>query len=283
MKLGDVTLQPIVEMCHPFMLPVDVMTEATPQAMEPYRAWLEPWSLCPDTGMFILPVQSWLVRTKHHTILIDTCVGCNKDIPFYPDWHQRTDHIWLERLAEAGVQPEQVDYVFCTHLHSDHVGWNTRLLDGRIVPTFPNAKYIFSKADVGEAEEQDGDSFEQSVLPILEAGQAQLVENDFALDDNIWLESTPGHTAGHVAVGLRSGNERAVMCGDLIHFPVQCAHPDWAVSFDTDPTQACQTRSSFLHDNCESGRLVLTAHFPNSSMGYVERKGDAFDFRFKNA
>ena len=283
MKFGDITLQSVVEMSRPFMLPVDVMAEATPEAMEPYRAWLEPWSLCPDTGMFILPVQSWLVRTKHHTILIDTCVGCNKDIPPYADWHQRTDTIWLERLAQAGVQPEQVDYVFCTHLHTDHVGWNTRLFDGRFVPTFPNAKYVFAKADVGEAEEQDSDSFKQSVLPILEAGQAQLVETDFALDDNIWLESTPGHTPGHVAVGLKSGGEHAVMCGDLIHFPVQCSHPDWAVSFDTDPVQACLTRSAFLHDNCESGRLVLTAHFPKSSMGYVERSGDAFDFRFKAA
>jgi glyoxylase-like metal-dependent hydrolase (beta-lactamase superfamily II) len=281
-KLGNITVQPIVEMVSPFMLPGDVMAEATPEVMEGHRAWLEPWSLCPKTGKLIIVVQSWLVRTAHHTILIDTCVGCDKEAQFYPDWHNRSDHIWLERLAAAGVQPEQVDYIFCTHLHLDHVGWNTRLLDGRHVPTFPNAKYIFAKADVDEAEAGDEASFRQSVLPVMEAGQAQLVAGDFALDDNVWLEPTPGHTSGHVAVGLVSEGARAVMCGDLIHFPVQCAHPDWVVGFDTDPVQGCATRQSFLADNCESGRLVLTAHFPGTSMGYVERAGDAFGFRFHN-
>lgn len=282
MKLGNITVQPIVEMVHPFMTPHDTMAQATPEAMDVHRTWLEPWSLCPETGKFIIAVQSWLVRTAHHIILIDTCMGCDKDAEFYPNWHQRTDRIWLDRLAAAGVQPEQVDYIFCTHLHLDHVGWNTRLLDGRYVPTFPNAKYIFSKADVETAEEEDPSSFRQSVQPVLEAGQAQLVDGSFALDDNVWLESTPGHTRGHVAVGLASAGERAVMSGDLIHFPVQCAHPDWAVAFDSDPAQGCATRQSFLHDNCETGRLVLTAHFPGSSMGYVERAGDAFGFRFRN-
>ncbi len=281
MNLGHITIDPIVEMVHPFMAPGDAMPQATPEAMEPHRHWLEPWSLCPQTGQLIIAVQSWLVRTAHHTILIDTCMGCDKEAEPYPYWHRRTDQIWLQRLAAAGVQPEQVNYIFCTHLHLDHVGWNTRLVDGRFVPTFPNARYIFSKADVDMAGEDDRISYRQSVLPILEAGQAQLVDGDFALDDNVWLESTPGHTPGHVAVGLASVNEHAVMCGDLIHFPVQCAHPDWAVAFDTDPALASQTRQSFLHDNCESGRLVLTAHFPDSSMGYVEREGDAFRFRFR--
>lgn len=280
MKLGNITVQSIVEMVHPYCLPEDAMPQATPEAMAPHRHWLEPWSLCPETGQFILAIQSWLVRTEHHTILIDTCIGCDKNSE-YPDWHKRTDRIWLERLAGAGVQPEQVDYIFCTHLHLDHVGWNTQLRDGRFVPTFPNARYIFTKSDVEHAEAEDPPSFRQSVLPILEANQAQLVIGEFALDDSVWLESTPGHTPGHVAVGMASGDARAVMCGDLIHFPVQCAHPDWAVAFDTDPAQASITRQSFLHDNCESGRLVLTAHFPATSMGYVERAGDAFQFRFR--
>ena len=281
MNLGNITVQSVVEMVHPFMAPDDVLAQATPEAMAPHRHWLEPWSLCADTGKFIIAVQSWLIRTAHHTILIDTCMGCDKDAAFYPNWHRRTDYVWLDRLAAAGVQPEQVDYIFCTHMHLDHVGWNTRLRDGRFVPTFPNAKYIFTKTEVEHAEAGDSPSFRQSVLPVLEASQAQLVDGDFALDDNVWLESTPGHTPGHVAVGLSSGDAHAVMCGDLIHFPVQCAHPEWQVAFDSDPAQGCLTRQSFLHDNCESNRLVLTAHFPQSSMGYVERAGDAFQFRFR--
>lgn len=280
MKLGNLTVQRLVEMVHPYVLPEDFSPEATPEAMAAHRHWLEPWSLCPETGQLILAIQSWLVRTEHHVILIDTCIGCDKDSG-YPDWHRRTDRVWLERLASAGVHPEQVDYIFCTHLHLDHVGWNTQLRDGRYVPTFPNARYIFTKSDVAQAEAENSRSFHQSVVPILEANQAQLVNGDFALDDTVWLESTPGHTPGHVAVGMASGDARAVMCGDLIHFPVQCAHPGWATGFDTYPAQACMTRQSFLQDNCESGRLVLTAHFPASSMGYVERAGDAFRFKFR--
>lgn len=280
MKLGNITLQPIVEMVHPYCSPEEFSTQATPEAMAPHRQWLEPWSLCPKTGQLIMAIQSWLVRTAHHTILIDTCVGCDKDSEFYPTWHQRTDRTWLARLCAAGVTPEHVDYVFCTHLHLDHVGWNTQLRDGRFVPTFPNARYIFTKTDVEQAQAQDLPSFRQCVLPILEADQAQLVDGDYALDDTVWLEPAPGHTRGHVAVGMASGDGRAVMCGDLMHFPVQCAHPDWVTTFDTDPAQACTTRHSFLHDNCESGRLVLTAHFPATAMGYVERARDAFQFRF---
>lgn len=281
MKLGNITVEPIVELAKPFLPPQKAMPEATPEAMAPYIDWLQPWSLCPETGRFILKVQSWLVRTDHHVVLIDTCIGCNKEAPQYPHWHQRSDQVWLERLAAAGVQPEEVDYILCTHLHLDHVGWNTQLRDGRFVPTFPNAKYIFSKEDVAIAEEANSIPFQQSVLPVLEAGQVQQVDGAFNLDDTVWLEPTPGHTPGHVAVGIESAGETAVMCGDLIHFPVQCLHPDWTMLFDSDPVRGKETRRKFLQDNCDSGRLVLTAHFPKSSMGYFEQKGDAFSFRFK--
>ena len=279
MKLGNFTIQRIVEMVHPYVLPEDFAPQATPEALAPHRSWLEPWSLCPETGQFILAIQSWLVTTEHHTILIDTCIGCNKDSA-YPAWHQRTERVWLERLVKAGVQPEHVDYIFCTHLHLDHVGWNTQLRDGRFVPTFPNARYIFTRTDVEQIQAENTPTFRQCVLPILEAGQAELVDGEFALEDTVWFEPTPGHTTGHVAVGMASGDSRAVMCGDLIHFPVQCAHPDWITTFDDDPAKACTTRKSFLHENCESGRLVLTAHFPATAMGYVERAGEAFRFMF---
>ena len=278
--IGDIAVQRIIEDEVPFFVPHEVFKEATPEAMEPHRHWLEPNAMDPGTGKLILPFQSYLVRTKHHTILIDTCIGCGKNITHRPEWFQRTDQTWLNNLRAAGVVPEAIDYVFCTHLHADHCGWNTSLVDGRWVPTFPNAKYIFSKVEYAAAEARNDIIFQESALPIMEAGRAQLVDDDFALDDNVWLQSTAGHTPGHVAVNLASNGASAVMCGDLIHSPVQCAHPDWSPKFDTDPEQARQTRRHFLASNAESGQLVLTAHFPSPSMGHVVTEGDAFRFNY---
>jgi glyoxylase-like metal-dependent hydrolase (beta-lactamase superfamily II) len=162
----------------------------------------------------------------------------------------------------------------------DHCGWNTSFVDGAWVPTFPNAAYIFAREEYAAAETANSPIFQESVLPVMEAGKAKLVATDFALDDQVWLESTPGHTAGHVAVHLASMGHRAVMCGDLIHSPVQCAHPDWGAFVDLDKAQAHNTRQQFMASNAESGRLVLTAHFPSPSMGHFVTEGDAFRFDY---
>ncbi len=278
--IGNITVRRIMEYEGPFLTPSDVFTEATAEAMAPHRHWLEPKALDPETGKMIFPFQSYLVQTKHHTILIDTCIGCGKTIKHRPQWSDRTDQSWLNNLRAAGVAPEAIDYVFCTHLHVDHCGWNTSLVDGRWIPTFPNAKYVFAKTEYAAAEAGNDMVFQQSVLPIMEAGQAQLVETDFALDDQVWLLSTPGHTAGHVAVNLASNGHSAVMCGDLIHNPVQCAHPEWSPKFDRDPGLAAQTRRHFLASNAESGQMVLTAHFPSPSIGHIITEGDAFRFAY---
>jgi len=278
--IGDIAVRRIMEYEGPFLAPSDIFSEATPEALAPHRHWLEPKALDPETGKLIFPFQSYLVQTKHHTILIDTCIGCGKTIKHRPQWANRTDQAWLNNLRAAGVQPEAIDYVFCTHLHVDHVGWNTSLVDGRWVPTFPNAKYIFAKVEYAAAEAGNNSIFRESVLPIMEAGQAQLVETDFALDDNVWLQSTPGHTTGHVAVNLASNGHGAVMCGDLIHTPLQCAHPEWSPQFDLDKEQARQTRRHFLASNAEAGQMILTAHFPSPSIGHVVVKGDAFHFNY---
>ncbi len=124
---------------------------------------------------FIASVHSWVLRTKHNTILIDSCAGNDKHRPSLPRFHQ-LKLPFLERLATAGVTPESVDFVLCTHLHADHCGWNTRLLDGRWVPTFPNAKYVFSKAEqdhwAGPAGRQGFNAgvYADSVLPVVESG-----------------------------------------------------------------------------------------------------------------
>jgi glyoxylase-like metal-dependent hydrolase (beta-lactamase superfamily II) len=280
MRLGQIEIQSLLDITGLHAPIHEVFREATREALDPYRHWLEPDALCPVTQRIVLPVQAYLVRTRHHRILIDTCVGCGKWIPDAPDWHERTDRSWLARLAAAGLAPGDIDYVFCTHLHSDHCGWNTELRDGRWVPTFPSAKYIFSKREYEATEKLGGAGFEQSVLPVLEAGQAQLVELDFALDDEVWLEPAVGHTEGHVVVNLKSGARRAAMCGDMMHSPVQCPHPEWSPVWDRDAEQARRTRRSFLERHCDTDTLVLTAHFPLPSTGRIVPAGAGFMFRY---
>jgi glyoxylase-like metal-dependent hydrolase (beta-lactamase superfamily II) len=280
-QLGDITFNRILELEAPYVRPLELFDEALPEAVELHRHWLEPKALDPQTGRIILPVQSYLVRTRHHTILIDTCIGCRKSYDGQPDWKDRRDETWLRNLAAAGAGPGDIDYVFCTHLHSDHCGWNTRLVDGRWTPTFPNAKYILA-ADEYAACEVDGTAvFHENVLPILEAGQAILVDTDYALDDEVWLTPMPGHTTGHVAVNIASQGRNAVMIGDLMHSPIQLAHPDWSPSSDYDPALSTKTRRRFLDSHCETDVLVLTAHFPSPSVGHVVSHAErAFDFDY---
>ena len=278
--IGEISVQRIIEFEGPFFEPGRFFPDATSEAIAPHRGWLVPKAMDPETGMLIFPFQSYLVCTTHHTILIDTCVGCGKEIPHRPQWHMKTDRIWLEKLAATGLRPEEIDYIFCTHLHVDHCGWNTDFIDGKWVPTFPNATYVFGAEEYAAAKTENSTVFQQSVQPVMEAGKAKLVSSDFSLDDQVWLEPTPGHTAGHVAVHLSSGGKRAVMCGDLIHSPLQCVRPDWCAFVDLDKDLARQTRRNFMAKNSESGNLVLTAHFPSPSMGHFVAEGDTFRFDY---
>ena len=280
MQLGNIRIDRIVEMEFPFMDPLKMFPDATAADIDAHRHWLQPWALCPDTGKVIIAIQTWVIRTPQHTILVDTCIGCGKTNTFLPQWHQRNDRAWYSRLQALGIDPASVDYVFCTHLHSDHCGWNTQRVDGRWVPTFPRATYIIAERELQHACSAGSAAWHESVLPVVEAGQVQAVAADFALDDHVWLEPAPGHTPGHVAVHLRSGSQRAVLCGDLIHSPLQCRFPRWRYWIDSDAAQAVATRERFLQQQCEARSLVLTAHFPASSMGYVEASGNAFGFRF---
>ena len=280
LQLGEIAVQCIVEHDIPVYKPTDMFDEATPQAIAPHRKWLEPKALCPQTGRLVMPVLSYLARTRHHAILIDTCVGCNKTYAEPPAWHQRSNQAWLSKLREAGADPEEIDYVFCTHLHSDHCGWNTRLVNGRWTPTFPKAKYVFSRDECQAMEAENSEIFQDNVQPILEAKQAVLVDLDYALDDAIWLEPTVGHTVGHVAIHLKSSGRHAVMCGDLMHSPLQLAEPDWSCNSDYDLARSAETRKKFIHAHCDSDTLVLTAHFPLPSIGHIIWRGDRHDFSY---
>lgn len=278
--IGDIRVTRILETCSALATPFEWFPDCTDAALEPHLHWLMPRLISPVTGRLVIPIQAFLVRTSRHTILIDSCVGNDKTCDFFPEWHHRNDNTFLQRLAMAGVTPEQVDYVLCTHLHTDHCGWNTRLMDGRWVPTFPNARYVMARREL-DAEASAGTNsnrYRESVLPIVEAGRAVVVDMDFELDDEVRLEPTPGHSPGHVAIGLRSRDTRGVVSGDLMHWPMQCIYPDWNLRYDVDPEQARRTRWAFLDSCADDGSIVMTSHFPLPSVGRISRRGSSFWF-----
>jgi glyoxylase-like metal-dependent hydrolase (beta-lactamase superfamily II) len=285
-QVGDLSIHRILESERADFDPMEFFPGTTHDQWRPHREWLPATALDPVSGLLVFPMQSFLVRTPHHVVLVDTCVGDHKHRA-RKAWHLTSSGAYLQRLADAGVRPEQVDYVLCTHMHSDHVGWNTRWVDGRWVPTFPNAKYVFCGKELDywrdlhakTPQPQIGDS----VLPIVEAGRAMLVANDWALSDEVRFESTAGHTPDHVAVRLSSRGAHAVITGDLIHSPVQCAEPEWVARPDFDPPQAKLTRRAFMERYCEQDVLVCASHFPSPSFGRFEHKGGAFRYAYLQA
>ena len=196
---------------------------------------------------------------------------------------------WLNEFRASGLAFEDIDYVFCTHLHIDHCGWNTRLLNGRWVPTFPNAKYVFHKreyaaweAATARGENPPGAVWRMNCLPVVEAGQALLVDDDFALDDTIMLSPTPGHSPCHCCVNIRSGGQRASVTGDLMHHVLQCREPNWSTIFCADPAMAARSRRRFLGEVADTDVLILPVHFPSPTAGRVEGDGERFRFRFRS-
>ncbi|NKC10905.1 MAG: MBL fold metallo-hydrolase [Gammaproteobacteria bacterium] len=281
--VGDIEIGRIIELVQDFPA-LEFFPDTSQDDWAPHREWLRAEGALTGSHNILLPMQSYIVRTTHHTILLDTCIGNHKERPARPAWHRKTDDTYMQNLAAHGLGPQDIDYVMCTHLHHDHVGWNTKRVDGRWVPTFPNAKYIMSGKELAVFREQDdpaaSPSLGDSVLPVVESGQAQLVSSDFALDDEVWLEPTPGHTPDHFAVRLASRGQNAVVGGDLMHSPVQCRHPEWRPRPDFDPAQARDTRRRFMETHAELGSLVCMMHFPLPSAGWFERSGDAFRFRY---
>jgi glyoxylase-like metal-dependent hydrolase (beta-lactamase superfamily II) len=286
-RVGEVEISRIPEFEVPMFDPLFIYPDLAPDKLAQHRRWLEPVLLDPATGKLVISIHSFVVRTRRRTILVDACSGNDKERPSRPLFH-RQQRPWLERLALAGFRPEEIDTVLCTHLHIDHVGWNTRLRDGRWVATFPNARYLITQAewDHWKDEEKrkayttDG-HIEDSVLPVIAAGQADFVAMDHRFDDEAWLEPTPGHTPGHVALRVRSGGHEAVMSGDLMHTALQCAEPQISSCFCVDKALSAATRQGFL-ERCAAGHaLVLPAHFPAPSGGFVAPEGRGFRFRFE--
>ncbi len=278
--VDDMTIHRIVEQEAGFTPILDFLPSLSRELLDENRSWLEPSALDPATGMAVLCFQSYVVKTPHHTVLVDSCIGNDKVRPTREAWNRKSDDHYMRALAAAGVDVDDVDFVMCTHLHADHVGWNTRLDNGRWVPTFPKARYLFSKKEydywAGEHARTPLDAIADSVLPVIEANKAELVTSDHALDDHIRLMPTPGHTPDHFAVCLGRGGDLAVMTGDLIHSPIQARYPDLVMRVDYDQKQASATRRSFLERYCDTPTLCCTMHFPSPSVGHVKRWGDGF-------
>ena len=279
-SLGDFEIRQIVEMQVPFRTLDQMFPAATEDQIAALVPRLFPWCI-DDRTRIIVPVQSYAVKTARSLILIDTCIGCDKTNSRFPEWAGRRDEGWLDRLRANGIKPEAVTHVLCTHLHSDHSGWNTRLLDGRWVPTFPNARYIFSTREVANAEAREQELYAENVLPVIATGQAELVEMDHAIEDGVWLEPTPGHTPGHVAVHLESAGQHAVMWGDLLHSPAQCVHPEWSYTRDWKSEQSVASRRRLLGAAAEHNHQILSSHFPLPSVGRIRAEGDGFWFTYE--
>src|SRR6201996_3093221 len=217
---GDLTIHRIVEQETTFLPALDMFPALTPELLAENRSWLQKARALSAEDALLVCFQSYVVKTPHHTILVDSCIGNDKPRPM-PAWNMKTDEAYMRALATAGVSVDDIDFVMCTHLHVDHVGWNTRLENGRWVPTFPNARYVFGKSEFDYWTEQNAKAavppFVDSVLPIVEANKAEIVRNDYAIGDHVRILPTPGHTPGHVAFTFGRGRDHAVMCGDLMH------------------------------------------------------------------
>jgi glyoxylase-like metal-dependent hydrolase (beta-lactamase superfamily II) len=288
--IGPVTVTRVEEQLGSASFPPETyFTGFERELLEQHLGWLEPNHYSRETNRLITSVHSWLIRTDRHTILLDSCVGNHKERSWLPRFHQ-LETPWLERLCAAGAAPEDIDFVLCTHLHEDHVGWNTRVRDGRWVPTFPNATYLFSRVENDywdPAQHPDAADepirkvlFQDSVLPVIESGQALLLEGVHAIDDGLRVEPAPGHTPGLVVLKLDAGGERALFCGDVLHHALQVYAPHWNSRFCILPEQARSTRHRLLEHCAGEGALLFPTHFGAPHVAAIAAEAGGFSARF---
>ncbi|MPY93705.1 MAG: MBL fold metallo-hydrolase [Acidimicrobiia bacterium] len=279
--IGDVTITSVVEIEGPAPGKF-IFAEATSERLDALASGPAPWlrpHFVDERGMLLTKIQALVIDTGSRRIVVDTCLGNDKERAV-PNWSQ-LQLPFLDDLADAGYPAESIDTVVCTHLHVDHVGWNTKLVDGRWVPTFPNARYLFVE---GEYEYwkgtgySDGPILEDSITPVVEAGLVDLVAPDHVVLDEasarVSFDPTFGHTPAHVSVVIESGGSKAVISGDLMHHPVQMALPDWASRFDYDADAGRATRRAFLDRHADGETLVIGTHFATPTAGRVVAVGE---------
>lgn len=284
--IGSVQVEAVVEVSGPRLSPDYVFPDATDDALNRHAAWMAPDLFDPETRLLAMVRQSYIVRTPQRIIVIDTCTGDDK--PRNGDSFNMLKTPWRGNFAATGLRFEDVDLVMCTHLHVDHVGWNTRLENGRWVPTFPNARYLFGRTEfehwseeLKKAPDPDGPIMEDSVFPIVDAGLAEIVDDNYQLSDAVWFEHTPGHTPGHICVHVKDSGEEAVFSGDLMHHPIQVREPQWSSRFCSDAEASRHARTGFLDRYADTGKVIVPAHFERGSAGLVAGAEDGFHFDFR--
>ena len=272
-RIGNVTVTKIVEQevtgGSRFLLP-----QATPD-------WLEQY-LTDGDGCLRLSIHSFVLETPARRIIVDTCLGNDKQNRLVPYWNNRQGP-FLADLTNAGFPPESIDAVVCTHLHADHVGWNTMMRNGAWVPTFPRARYLMSRTEYEYWHDHDAHTdtrhaLADSVMPIVDAGLADLVETEHRICDEVSLIPTVGHTPGHVSVRIVSQGEEALISGDFMHHPCQIAHLDFELTSDSDPRQGSRTRWEMFERIADRPVLVLISHFAGVTGGHIMREGDGYRF-----
>ncbi|PNQ03965.1 MBL fold metallo-hydrolase [Sphingobium sp. SA916] len=284
-ELGDIRIDRIEDVVG-IKVPFDQLLVGLPDdAIDHNIDWLVPYHYDPLSQSALTAVQSWVVRTPRHVILIDTCFGSGKSGIEMSQMHAGAP--WLGRLAATGLAVEDIDFVMCTHLHADHVGWNTKLVDGRWVPTFPRARYLFGRkeydfwaSNAHDWAEKLGHQhvFNESVLPCVQHGLAEFVDAGFSIDDRLFIEDAPGHTPGNTLIRAVASDRHGIFSGDIAHSALQLAYPDVNSVACWDPDQARETRWRVLSDCADNGHLLMPAHFGVPHYGRVSRKGDSFAF-----
>ena len=276
-RIGEVTVSKIVELevtgGSRFILPQATYEEILP------IGWLQP-HFADERGRLKMSIHALVVETPDRRIVVDTCLGNDKAGRRIPTWNN-LQGTFLADLAAAGYPREAIDTVLCTHLHVDHVGWNTMLVDGKWVPTFPRARYLMGRVEFdhwrSQHERDDMAAiFADSVKPVHDAGLVDLVETDHRVSDEISLVPTIGHTPGHVSVLIRSQGEQALITGDFMHHPCQIARPHWSSAADSDPDEARETRERMLGELAGRPVLVIGTHFAGATAGHIVRDGDFY-------
>ncbi|MDJ0850462.1 MAG: MBL fold metallo-hydrolase [Myxococcota bacterium] len=270
--IGKVRISRVEEVVAP-LVPGEFFPDLAPETLARHESWLKPHFLDAD-GNLLLSVHGLVLESQGRRILVDTCVG-DRPVPGF-EALVGGDR-FLTGMVESGFPRESIDVVLCTHLHFDHVGCNTIREGDRLVPTFPNARYLFARTEY-EHWEADPDkaftpTFDETVKPIIEAGLADLVDMDHRITDEVQLEPTPGHTPGHVAVRISSEGAEAMITGDLTHHPVQWAEPDLGMPADSDGAQAAATRHRLLREHADGPLLVIGTHYAEPCSGRLVKDG----------
>ncbi len=279
-KIGDISVtlvcETTIQVGYDFQ---GMLPDADPAVLEANADWLKP-QFIDDKGNMSVSVHAFILETNEKTIIVDTCMGNDRVIPGYEEM-SNLHTSFLKDLEDAGYPPESVDLVVCTHLHFDHVGWNTRLIDNKWVPTFPNAKHLFGRIDYeyfNAGDKGAAITFDDAVKSVFDSGMAELVEADHRITDEIRLEHTPGHSPGHVSVCFSSKGDRAVITGDVLHHPVQFVAPEWQMIADSDPEQAVKTRKEFRSRYGDQPVLIFGTHFGSPYAGHLVNDGHRWKF-----